>query len=92
VNHRQAHVDADGRYRLVVSASDPGTANWIDVTGEPGGLLVYRYVGARTRPVPAGELVAAGEVRSRVPEDHPRVTPAERAEQLRRRRVAVHAR
>jgi hypothetical protein len=92
VNHRQARADADGRYRIVVSATDPATANWIDITGNPGGLLVYRYVGARTRPVPSGELVALADLRAHLPADHAFVTPAQRAEQLRRRRVAVHAR
>jgi hypothetical protein len=92
INHAQTHVDTDGRYRVVVSASDPGSANWIDITDHPSGLLVYRFVGARTRPVPEAELVTVDDVRSRVPEDHPSVTPAARAEQLRRRRIAVQAR
>jgi hypothetical protein len=92
INHLQAHVDTDGRYRIVVSATDPGTANWIDVTGHPSGLLVYRYIGARTKPVPEAVLVPLAGVRSLVPGDHPHVAPEARAEQLRRRRIAVHAR
>jgi hypothetical protein len=92
VNHRQAHVDTDGRYRVVVSATDPGTANWVDITGHPSGLLVYRYVGARSRPVPEAALVPLAEVRAHVPADHPTVTPAARSDQLRRRRRAIHSR
>jgi hypothetical protein len=92
LNHVQAHVDTDGRYRIVVSATDPETANWIDISGHPSGLLVYRYVGARTRPVPVAELVPLDAARARMPVDHPRVTTDARAEQLRRRRIAVHSR
>ena len=92
INHAQAHVDTDGRYR-VIHASDPGTANWIDITDHPSGLLVYRYVGARTRPVPEAELVTVDDVRSRVPRRSPERDTRDRpARRLRRRRIAVEAR
>jgi hypothetical protein len=89
-NAAQAHVDADGRVRLVLAHADPGTANWIDTQGEPEGLLVYRYVGTRTRPVPEAEVVRLADLS--LPEDHPRVTPEGRRDQLARRRRAVLAR
>jgi hypothetical protein len=89
LNASQTHVDADGRMRLVVAARDPGVPNWVDVTGRPEGLLVYRYVGTRTRPVPTAEVVALTDVRSALPGDHP-VTEAEaRRDQLARRRAAA---
>lgn len=85
-NAAQAHVD-DGRVRLVLAHEDPGTANWIDTQAEPEGLLVYRYVGTRTRPVPEAEVVRLADL------DLPReVTPEARREQLARRRRAVLAR
>jgi hypothetical protein len=89
-NAAQAHVDPDGRVRLVLAHDDPGTANWIDTQGEPEGLLVYRYVGTRTRPVPEASVVRLDELD--LPEDHPRVGAEERRGQLARRRRAVLAR
>jgi hypothetical protein len=92
VNAAQAHVDDDGRVRIVVAGRDPGTANWIDVGHRPEGLLVYRYVGARTRPVPSGEVVPVAEVRRRVPATHPVVDAAARRAELSHRSAAVRRR
>ena len=91
-NGAQAHVDPDERVRLVLSASDPGVPNWLDTQGRPEGLLVYRYVGTRSRPVPDAVLAPMAEVREQLPAGHPVVTPAERVEQLAARRRAVLAR
>ena len=92
LNAAQVHVDSDGRARLVVSGADPGTPNWIDVGHRPEGLLVYRYVGTRTRPVPEGLTVPVASVRDHVPDDHPVVDAATRREGLARRRAAVRRR
>jgi hypothetical protein len=85
----QAHVDKDGRVRLFAARRDPGVANWIDVEDRPEGLLVYRYVGARSKPVPSATVVPIERVRERVPSDHPVIDPARRRELLARRRAAV---
>jgi hypothetical protein len=92
INLTQAHVDADGQVRIVVAGRDPGSANWIDTAGQPVGMLVYRYVGARTTPEPAGRVVPIAAVREALPAEHPVVTPAARREALARRRAAVLAR
>ncbi|HET9558358.1 MAG TPA: DUF1214 domain-containing protein [Actinomycetota bacterium] len=91
-NGAQAHVDGDGQVRLVLAAADPGTANWIDTEGRPEGLLVYRYVGTRTRPVPEAEVVKLSLATDHLPRDHPAVTPEARVEQLAARRRAILAR
>jgi hypothetical protein len=91
-NGVQAEVDADGRVRLVLAHGDPGTANWIDTQGRPEGLLVYRYVGTRTRPVPEALVVPLADVGDHLPADHPRVSPDARRTQLAARRRAVLAR
>ena len=88
----QAHVDEDGRVRIVVGRSDPGTPNWIDIGHRPEGLLVYRYVGTRTRPVPEGLTVPIATVRVHVPADHPVVDAAARRAGLARRRALVRRR
>jgi hypothetical protein len=92
LNATQTHVDADERMRIVVSAVDPGAPNWIDVEGRPEGLLVYRYVGTRTRPVPTAEVVSVDRVRDLLPGTHPVVDAATRREALARRRIAAHRR
>src|SRR5690606_22203878 len=72
-NHRQALADADGRYRLVVSAADPGVHNWLDGGGHPVGTILLRWQG-----IPAGADFA-GAVTTRVVRlaDLPRALPPE---------------
>jgi hypothetical protein len=54
--------DADGAFRLVVSAEDPGSPNWIDTCGHRHGIMGLRWVRADdhppaiTRVVPVDEL------------------------------------
>ncbi len=85
----QAHVDADGRLRVVVSEVDPGTPNWIDSEARPRGLLVYRWVWARSNPVPSARVLALSEVRGALPEAHPQIDPPARRAALARRREAA---
>jgi hypothetical protein len=89
LNHLQARVDGDGRVRIVAARRDPGAANWIDVEDRSEGLLVYRYVGARSKPVPLTRTVAIAELRDHLPPGHPMVDADERREQLARRCAAV---
>ena len=92
LNMTQAFVDEDRRVRFVVAADDPGVPNWIDTEGLPEGMLVYRSIGTRSRPVPEAQVVSIGEVRAHVPAAHPVVDAGARREQLGRRRAAVLAR
>jgi hypothetical protein len=80
-NGAQAHVDDDGKVRLVISAEDPGVPNWLDTVGKPLGMAVYRYVGARTKPVPSARVVPLAELRAELPDGHPTVSPGERRTQ-----------
>jgi hypothetical protein len=92
LNLAQTHVDVDGRVRLVVAARDPGVPNWIDTEARPEGMLIYRSVGTRSRPLPETQVVAVADVRAHLPDTHPAVTTGQRHEQLARRRAAVLAR
>ncbi|NUS45112.1 MAG: hypothetical protein HOQ24_15665, partial [Mycobacteriaceae bacterium] len=38
-----ARADPDGMIRLVVSARNPGVANWIETTGRRRGILQFRW-------------------------------------------------
>jgi hypothetical protein len=92
INMAQAFVDDDGAVRIVVAARDPGVPNWIDTEGRPEGMLVYRSIGTRTRPVPDAVVVPLVDVRDHLPAAHPVVDASARREQLARRRAAVLAR
>ena len=92
LNLAQAFADDDRRMRIVVSAADPGVPNWIDTEGRPEGMLVYRSIGTRSRPVPEAQVVRVADVRAHLPGAHPVVDEAERRARLAQRRAGVLAR
>ncbi len=71
LNSAQAQVDPDGMIRMVISATDPGVANWIETTGRRRGILQFRWqrtdgpIGVDLGPV--AEVVDDADVRSRLP-------------------------
>ncbi len=92
INGHQALLDRDGAFRAVIAAVDPGVPNWLDTGGRPDGLIVGRYIGADSAPVPRIEVIPTGRIRERLPADTPVVTAAERSEALRRRMHAIRRR
>lgn len=83
LNHRQAEV-VDGRLHAVVSAGDPGVANWLDTGGRRRGLLTYRWFwptgdGA---PVPEARVVPLHEVSGPVTPEQRAATMASRRRHL----------
>ena len=86
INHRQAHIDADGRFRCVVAHRDPGIANWLDTAGEPEGLLQYRWIWSRTNPQPKSRIVPLAAIREHLPRDTPAFSESERLADVRSRR------
>ena len=86
LSDQQLHVDADGCIRIALAATDPGVPNWIDNEGRARGLLVYRFVWANTNPKPDSQVVKVEQVRSLVPDGHPRIDAAERRRRLSARR------
>ena len=92
LNLAQAFADADGRVRIVVAAADPGVPNWIDTEGRLEGMLVYRSIGTRSRPVPEARVVPTADVRAYLPATHPVTDVAERRARLAQRRAGVLAR
>lgn len=91
-NGHQAHVDGDGKVRLVVAHADPGVPNWLDTEGRRIGLAVYRYVGARSKPQPTATVVARADLRAALPDTHPVVDPPARRRQLAARSLAAQRR
>lgn len=89
LNGRQMQVDPDGRFRLVVSAEDPGIPNWLDTEGRPDGMVSYRWIWSEDAPVPETRVVALSDLRAHLSPDTPEFSPAERRAQVARRRAGV---
>jgi hypothetical protein len=92
LNGHQAVVDSDGILRVVVSARDPGVANWLDSAGHSNGAMILRCVRTETAPVPATRVVKFDEVLSALPPSTTMATREQRAETIEARRRSVHER
>ncbi|MGN6358652.1 MAG: hypothetical protein ACTHLU_14390 [Novosphingobium sp.] len=85
LNGHTAYVASDGRFYAVIALEDPGVPNWLDPAGYTEGGIYGRWFDCDTAPIPTIKRVKLGELRQHLPADTPIVTPARRAEQLRRR-------
>lgn len=97
LNQTQAAANEDGTYSFVVSARDPGVANWLDSEGHASGILVARWqvlptddpdVGRSIRRV---EVVKLDRLREALPREMRFVTAEERARR-RSERARAYAR
>jgi len=96
LNATQAQLGSDGLYHFVVSATDPGVANWIDTEGRGEGFLFLRWQGL-VGPLPpngspTGRVVALSDVRSVLPPGTPTITPTQRVQSLLARLAGVDRR
>jgi hypothetical protein len=82
-------VDADGVTRIVLSHSDPGIANWIDLQGHSTGWLLFRNMLTRNTPELRTRVAALTDVDSQIGALAARITPDQRRAELRRRRAAI---
>lgn len=90
INGKNAIIDSDGKFRVVISHQDPGIANWLDVGGHSEGTIVGRAYHAKSIPAaPVVRLVKAKDVKKLLPKDTSIVTPAQRAGNLKRRREGL---
>jgi hypothetical protein len=87
LNHRQVVVDPDGRVRIVLAASDPGAANWLDTGGRRNGLLTFRWFWSEYDPTPTTRVVPLAALRDALPVDSVLVDPATRRAQQAARRA-----
>lgn len=92
LNDAQAKPDADGVLRIVVSAQDPGVANWLDTAGHPTGLIQGRWADCDASPTPTVRKLKVAEVRAALPADTATVTPEQRDRIVRDRRAALQER
>lgn len=92
VNHRQAQIDDDGVFRLVIAQRDPGTANWLDAAGQRRGYLWYRWIWADSVPTPQARLVKLEQLRSLLPASAPVIGAQQRRDELMLRRQQLESR
>jgi hypothetical protein len=85
-------VDADGKIRLVLTAEDPGYANWIDNQGYTAGMLTFRNVHSRSAPELKTKVVKAADLAKHMPADASRSGPEERKAELWARFDAIRRR
>lgn len=94
-NPSQTVLGADGIATYVFAHSDPGVANWVDLAGLPGSIILQRW-----QALPEGELRAAsaaqhvklGELDRLLGADVGSVTTAEREQQIEARRASYRRR
>lgn len=89
LNDAQAKPDADGVLRIVVSAVDPGVANWLDTAGHAQGLIQGRWFDCDSQPLPSVRKVAVADVRKHLPAETPTISPDGRERMIRERRAAL---
>jgi hypothetical protein len=82
INQRQAHIDSDGRVRMVVAHEDPGVPNWLDTGGRREGLLTFRWFWPNADPSPTTEVLRRDALAARLPADTPKVAPDARRAQV----------
>lgn len=92
LNGAQAPADPDGVLRVVVSAKDPGIANWLDTAGYPSGAIQGRWMGCSSEPVPTVRKVPLQDVRAALPRDTATISPALRQQAVRDRRATLQQR
>jgi hypothetical protein len=95
LNGFQSEPDADGKYRYVISRSDPGVPNWLDTVGHRGGFLTLRWTYS-TAPAELPTAVVTqlplADVRQHLPASTREVPPDERRAQIEVRQQHVQRR
>ena len=92
INGYTARLDSDGKFRMVVSARDPGVPNWLDTLGYQRGVILGRWERCDKPPVMTFKKVKVAEVRQYLPADTPTVSAAEREASIRLRREGAQLR
>ncbi len=85
LNEATAQISGDGKLRAVIALEDPGVANWLDPAGFTEGTIYGRWYDCDSNPTPIIKRVPLAQLRDHLPADMPRVSPEQRAEQLRLR-------
>tara|TARA_R110001599_G_scaffold26856_2_gene94665 strand:- start:107371 stop:108660 length:1290 start_codon:yes stop_codon:yes gene_type:complete len=89
LNGHQSPLDSDGKWRVVISAREPGVRNWLDTADYPVGAIQGRWTNCSDHPIPTITKVAFDDLAQHLPADVERISPEERESILRARRQAM---
>lgn len=89
LNSRQLIRDNDGKYRIVLSLTDPGAANWLDPASHRNGLLEMRVVDARNVIAPHAFVTQSAALRVALPKSTHWLSVQQRKESMSMRRHAL---
>jgi hypothetical protein len=92
LNGYTARLDADGKFRAVVSIEDPGVPNWLDTFGHKTGQIYGRWTNSVSEIAPVVTKIKIADVRRHLPADTPSVTAKERDAAIRLRRKGAQLR
>ena len=92
LNGFTAKPDSDGRIRIVISATDPGVANWLDNMGYKAGYIWGRLDTCEHNDTPTIKKISIADVRKYLPADTALVTAEERDAAIRLRRKGAQLR
>jgi hypothetical protein len=62
ITNAAAVTDADGKARIVIAATDPGVANWLDSGGRHRGWVTVRWLDHPEAPVVKTSVMLVSEV------------------------------
>ncbi|WP_235653516.1 hypothetical protein [Mycolicibacter icosiumassiliensis] len=90
LNHTQTYYADDGYTYYVVSATNPGVANWLDTGGLTRGEIFARFENVDDRDAAIGlgvtaQVVPVDDIAQYLPSDTPTVSPEEFAADMARR-------
>ncbi len=90
LNHTQTYYADDGYTYYVVSATNPGVANWLDTGGLTRGEIFARFENVDDRDAAIGQgvtaqVVSLDDIAQYLPSDTPTVSPEEFAADMARR-------
>jgi len=92
-NLAQVHYEADGKVRFIASWKDPGRPNWFDCSGRILHLIGFRFFETRGEQAePRVSTVPFAELDQHLSPDMPRITPAERQDQMEKRLHSIYRR
>lgn len=92
LNGHTARLDDDGKFRGVISKTDPGVPNWLDTYEYNKGTIFNRWSVCSSFPEPMVKVVKLADLRKHLPENTPVVTQAERDAAIRLRSKGVQLR
>jgi hypothetical protein len=92
LNGLQARIDADRKFRAVLSVREPNVQNWLDTGGNLTGMLIGRWYRCSSHPVPVLKRVRFADLHAELPAGTPVFSEAERVAMLKTRRIGAQLR